>query len=108
MKFFDESHCVDGGGLTGVRVGYVNKVLVVDLDALADDWQCPENQLFWCNERVYERLIGTLLNGEPETESFHHSDIIGVLDEQYLPDWAQECLEAIREPQPETGQIEMR
>ena len=54
----------------------------------------------------WPRCICDLL-GDGEETCWNRADFTGVLDVQYLPDWAQEKLEELRGPQQkqDSGQI---
>ncbi len=76
MNFFDQSHCIEEGEVINIPCDYEEQVFVLSPDALNEEHRTPENQLFWCEFRVYERLVGTLLNGSPGTESFLYIAVV--------------------------------
>ena len=59
------------------------------------------------------RTIHATCLGDEETVYWNREDFTGVLDEQYLPEWAKEKLEALRAPRqdqsaaPTIGGMEM-
>lgn len=80
------------------------KVLVLSPDSLRESCWKPDNQLwyahdgFGCSPHAIGRSIRATCLGDGEMTRWNRSDFIGVLDEQYLPDWAKERLEKLREP----------
>ena len=78
------------------------KVLVMSPDTLQEEFWTPENQLwlatggFGCNPKASGRAIYAACLGDGEESRWNREDFVGVLDEQYLPAWAQEKLESLR------------
>lgn len=77
---------------------YEGKVLVLSLDTLRESCWSQENQLwcahdgFGCHPRSIGRSIRCTCLSDGEMTRWNRTDFIGVLDEQYLPDWAAEKL----------------
>ena len=72
--------------------------LVLSPDTLKESCWSQENQLwyahdgFGCHPHAIGRSIRCTCLGDGEMTRWNRTDFIGVLDEQYLPDWAAEKL----------------
>ena len=98
LGLFEHEHCAADmydGNVEG-------KVLVLSPDTLQEEFWTPENQLwlanggFGCEPKASGRAIHATCLGDDETVYWNREDFTGVLDEQYLPEWAKEKLEALR------------
>lgn len=82
----------------------VGKVLVMKPDTLKEQYWSPQNQLwfatggFGCDPKASGRAIYAVCLADGEEARWNRENFIGVLDEQYLPEWARERLEALRAP----------
>lgn len=95
LHLWDHSHCEEG------KQDYTDQVVVLHPSVLKDQYKTPEDQLFLaeggfgCSPTASgQKIFGTFLKDGEETH-FCRSDFIGVLKEEYLPDWAKEKLEAM-------------
>ncbi len=102
INAFDRSCCIDGD--------YLDKVLVLDLRVLPEGRTNSADQLFLaeagcgCFKASHgHKVFGQFLK-TGETAQFDRSDFLGVLRKEYLPDWARDLLEDIRE-QVQEGQL---
>lgn len=100
---FGPEHCgTPGQNITG-------KVVILRPERLKEDCLSPQNMLwlalcgFGCDPNIggYSRYSGwdvfaTCLGGVKKTHWWNRLDFMGVLDEQYLPDWAAERLAELR------------
>lgn len=81
---------------------YNGKVLVLSPDALRESCWTPRGQLwlaeggFGCSPTASGRAVYATCLGDGEQTRWDRADFIGVLDEQYLPDWAREKLEELQ------------
>ena len=118
---FGPEHCgTPGQNITG-------KVVILRPERLKEDCLSPQNMLwlalcgFGCDPNIggYGRYGGwevfaTCLGDVKKTHWWNRLDFMGVLDEQYLPDWAVERLAELRGPAqeqdsgPAQGGMEMR
>ena len=84
---------------------YAGKVLVMSPDTLRESCWDPRNQLwygeggFGCTPHARGQAVFATCLGDGEQTRWNRSDFAGVLDEQYLPDWAQEKLKELRSSQ---------
>ncbi len=82
----------------------VGKVLVLSPNVLKESALQPQNQLwlasggFGCDPKASGRAIYATCLSDGEEARWNREDFVGVLDEQYLPDWAQSRLDEIRAP----------
>ncbi len=98
LGLFGPEHC------TGDRheQDYAGKVLVMSPDTLRESCWDPRNQLwygeggFGCTPHARGQAVFATCLGDGEQTRWNRSDFAGVLDEQYLPDWAREKLEELR------------
>lgn len=101
LNLFGPEHC------TGDRAeqDFTGKVLVIDSDMLKESCWSQENQLwyahdgFGCKPHARGRSVRCTCLGDGEMTNWNRADFIGVLDERYLPEWAQEKLAELTAPQ---------
>ena len=96
LGLFDLNHCIDpdseGAGL------YEGKVLVLSPRVLKDEYKTPDDQLFYATGGFgcYPDKLGTKVFGyflkDGEQTSWTRSSFLGVINDEYLPDWAREKL----------------
>ena len=101
LGLYDAAHCEEGGR----EQDYSGKVLVLNPHILKDQYKTPEDQIFLakdgfgCRPNASGRKVfGTFLK-DGENSHFNRSDFIGILKEEYLPDWAKEKLAAMETPE---------
>jgi len=101
LGLFDHTYCAAGmydGNVEG-------KVLVMKPDTLKESCWSQENQLwlatggFGCDPKASGRAIYATCLADGEQTRWNREDFIGVLDEQFLPEWAAQKLEALRAPE---------
>lgn len=103
MGLFSQEHCGMGGDYTG-------KVLILRPDRLDEGFLSPQNQLwygqtgFGLSPTSSGRAVFATCLGDGEKVRWNRTDFIGVLDEQYLPDWAAERLAELRGTAQEQGE----
>lgn len=106
LKLFDNQHCLSE---SAEQLDYTNKVVVINPYRMKDEYKTPDDQLFYatggfgCSPNSRGRKVfGTYLkDGESCTQV--REDILGILKDEYLPDWAKEKLQELCPPQPEQG-----
>ena len=97
LNLFDRSHCeADSRNLD-----FNNRVLILDPSLLKDEFKSTENQLFYansggfgCSPGSHGKVMGEFLN-DGEKTNYHRDDFVGVIKDEFLPDWATEKLEAM-------------
>ena len=98
LGLFGPEHCVN----SEKGLDYTGKVLVLSPNTLKESCWSPLNQLwlgetgFGCSPTASGRAVYTTCLGDGEQTRWNRADFIGVLDEQYLPDWAREKLEELQ------------
>lgn len=103
LGLFGPEHCVGDRS----SLNYEGKVLILSPDTLKESCWSPENMLwyahdgFGCSPSAIGRSIRCTCLGDGEMTRWDRSEFIGVLDEQYLPDWAAEKLAVLRAPEQE-------
>ena len=97
LGLFNRSHCDPDSS----NLDFNNRVLVVNPSLLKDEFKSPENQLFYanvggfgCSPGSHGKVMGEFLN-DGENTSYHRDDFIGVIKDEFLPEWAAEKLEEI-------------
>ena len=101
LGLFGPEHCI------GNDLDYKGRVLVLSPDTLRESCWDARNQLwlgeggFGCSPTCLGRAVYATCLGDGEQTRWDRSDFTGVLDEQYLPDWALERLEELRAPRQE-------
>ena len=114
LGLFGAEHCQPG------HLDYTGKVLILRPDALKEECWSLQNQLwyaetgFGCSPTSRGQAVFAVCLGDGEKARWSRADFLGVLDEQYLPDWAREKLAELRGPAqeqtdgPAQGGMEMR
>ena len=98
LGMFGAEHCQAGS------LDYRGKVLILRPDVLKEEYWSAPNQLwlgeggFGCSPTSSGRAVYATCLGDGEKTRWNRSDFLGVLDEQYLPNWAQEKLAELRGP----------
>jgi len=106
LNLFDLSHCMaDENGKD-----YTNQVVVLNPFVLQDDYKSPDYQLFLATggfgcspEARGRKVFGSFLK-DGESAQFQRSDFIGVIKEEYLPEWAVEKLQEVSQPEEGTSE----
>ena len=94
--------------LSGVDLN--GKVLVLSPETLKEEYWTPKAQLwyahggFGCSPNARGRAVLATCIDDDETVFWNRQDFAGVLDERYLPDWAKERLQELRNPALEQNQ----
>lgn len=99
LGMFGPEHCVGPGQ------DFTKKVLILRSDKLKDECWSPQNQLWYghrgsgCSSTAAkgEHVFAARLKDGTQA-CWNRTDFMGVLDEQYLPDWAAERLVELRPP----------
>ena len=111
LNFFETKHCVER---SRADADFEGKVLVIDPYVLADKYRTPEDQLFLatsgfgCNpSSLGRKVMGKYLNDGTRGAHVRH-DFLGVMKEEFMPEWAREKLNELCPPQTEqSGGITM-
>lgn len=107
LNLFEAKHCVKG---SRSDADYEGKVLIIDPYTLADKYRTPEDQLFLATSgfgcspsSLGRKVMGNYLNDG--TRGRHmRQDFLGVIQDEYLPDWARERLEEMRSSKQEQSE----
>ncbi|MDE6589085.1 MAG: DUF3849 domain-containing protein [Oscillospiraceae bacterium] len=97
LGLFGARHC-------SAELDYTGKVLILRPAVLKEECWSPRNQLwygetgFGCSPTSSGRAVFATCLGDGEKTRWDRTDFVGVLDEQYLPDWAMERLAELRGP----------
>ena len=103
LGLFGPEHCAGSRH----EQDYKGKVLVLSPDTLRETCWTPRDQLwlaeggFGCSPHARGQAVYATCLGDGEKTRWNRSDFAGVLDGQYLPDWAREKLEELRGSQQE-------
>lgn len=96
LGMFGAEHCC------GSNQDFTGKVLILRPDRLRDGCWFAQNQLwygecgFGCSPASRGRAVFATCLGDGEKARLNRLDFLGVIDEQYLPDWAAEKLAELR------------
>ena len=98
LGLFDRTHCLsekDG------ELDYTGKIVVINPYIFKDEYKTPEDQLFLAEsgfgcspDSRGRKVFGQFLNDGEKTH-YQRSDIIGILKDEYLPEWAREKLDEL-------------
>ena len=114
LGMFGAEHCAPG------HLDYTGKVLILRPNALKEEYWSDRFQLwvgesgFGCSPTASGRAVYATCLGDGEKARWERLDFLGVMDERYLPDWAEEKLAELRGPNqkqtdgPAQGGMEMR
>lgn len=92
---------------------YEGKVLILSPDALRESCYSPKNQLwlatggFGCSPTALGLAVYATCLGDGEEARWNRTDFIGVLREEFLPDWAKEKLGELQPQRPDMGVMKM-
>ena len=112
LNLFGAEHCVGDRA----EQDYTAKVLVLSPHTLKESFWSQENQLwyahdgFGCSPHAIGRSVRCTCLGDGEMTRWNRDEFIGVLDEQFLPEWAQEKLAELTAPRQEettTGEMKL-
>lgn len=112
LNLFGAEHCVGDRA----EQDFTGKVLVLSPDTLKESCWSQENQLwyahdgFGCSPHAIGRSVRCTCLGDGEMTRWNRDEFIGVLDEQFLPEWAQEKLAELTAPRQEkttTGEMKL-
>ena len=105
LGLFDRSHCSE-------EADYEGKLLALKPSTLKDEYKTPDFQLFFATSgfgcdptKIGTAVYGFFLKDDEHTH-FRRSDFIGVVKDECIPEWAQEKLQAMNEPD-ESADIKM-
>lgn len=94
LGLFDPSHCVESDS----PLNYEGKVLVINPNLLKDQYKTPDFQLFkatsgfGCDPSKMGRKVFGYFLYDDERCSYNRNEFLGVIKDEYLPDWAIEKL----------------
>lgn len=89
LNLYDRSHCVAGGDQD-----FTGKIVVLRADNFKDQYKSPDYQLFLAESGFgcYANATGTKVYGrflkDDEKTHFRRADVIGILKEELIPQWA--------------------
>ena len=111
LNLFGAEHCVGDRA----EQDFTGKVLVLSPDTLKESCWSQADQLwyahdgFGCRPHAIGRSVRCTCLSDGEMTHWNRHEFIGVLDEKYLPDWAQEKLMELTAPRQEkTTTCEMK
>lgn len=100
LGLFGPEHCIDEGN----GLDYTGRVLVLSPDTLREECWGPRDQLWYAHDGsgTSPYSIGCSIRatclGNGEMTRWDRTGFTGILDDQYLPDWAREKLEELWAP----------
>ena len=101
LNLFGAEHCVGDRA----EQDFTGKVLVLSPDTLKESCWSQENQLwyahdgFGCSPHAIGRSVRCTCLGDGEMTRWNRNEFIGVLDDQFLPEWARTKLAELTAPQ---------
>lgn len=94
LGLFQASQCEPDS----IRKDYTGKVLALSPNALKEQYWSPQNQLwlaqsgFGCSPTASGRAVYGICLGDGEKARWNRNEFLGVVKEEFLPDWARENL----------------
>lgn len=98
LGLFGPEHCVNGGD----SLDYTGRVLVMSPDTLREKCWDAHNMLwvaesgFGCSPTASGRAVYATCLGDGEQTRWNRADFLGVLKDEFLPDWAREKLDELQ------------
>lgn len=102
LDMLNSQHCIPD---SRAALDYQGKVLVMSTDILREAYWEPKYQLwyahdgFGCSPKSLGRSIRATCLADGECVRWNRSDFIGVIQDNYLPDWAREQIERLQSGQ---------
>jgi len=99
LNLYNHTHCVDTGGESA---DYKGKLVVLRGDFFKDSYKSPDNQLFLaesgfgCSPHASGRKVFGVFLSDFENACIQRSDILGILKEECIPQWAQARLDILQ------------
>ena len=96
LNLFNAEHC------DKEQTNYEGKVVVVSHKQLKEEYWSPENQLwlakggFGCDPKKIGRAVFSVCLADNDESRWERHQILGVIKDEYLPDWAREKLEEMK------------
>lgn len=96
LNLFTSEHC------DKEQTNYEDKVVIVNHKCLREEYWTPENQLwlatdgFGCDPTKIGRAVYSTCLADDDRARWDRGDILGVIKDEYLPDWAREKLEEMQ------------
>ena len=105
LGLFDQKHCEPDSR----EQDYTGKVLALSTDTLREACWSPQNQLwlaesgFGCSPTARGRSILCVCLGDGERTRWNRNEFVGILKDEFLPDWARENLKQYQTPENTQG-----
>ena len=102
LGLFQSEHCEPNAR---AELDYTDRVLVLSREVLSEDYWEPKYQLwyahdgFGCSPHAIGRSIRATCLADGELTRWNRSDFLGPIKDEFLPDWAREQAERLREGQ---------
>ncbi len=104
LNLFSSEHCISilGQDLEG-------KVVVISPKHLKEEYWAPENQLwlatggFGCSPTASGRAVFAICLIDGDENRWDRGNVVGIIKDEYLPEWAREKLEEMQNPGQEPG-----
>lgn len=109
LHLFGAEHCA----ADSTEQDFTDRVLVLSPDTLKESCWQPENQLwlaldgFGCSPHARGRSVRCICLGDGEMTRWNRSEFVGVLRDEYLPEWAAEKLAQLRQEQQSAPEMTM-
>ena len=107
LGLFGPEHCIGDRA----EQDFTGKVLVLSPDTLKESYWSQENQLwyahdgFGCSPHAIGRSVRCTCLGDGEMTRWNRNEFIGVLDDQFLPEWARTKLAELTAPRQEEPEM---
>ena len=104
LNLFSRKHCMDES------VDMEGKVIVLNHMSMKEEYWKPEYQLclatggFGCRPPASGRAVYATCLYDGDKARWNRENVLGVLKDEYLPDWAREKLEKLQNNEPEEEQ----
>lgn len=103
LGLYTAEHCEQDSS----NLDYTDHVIVVRAECLPEKYWQPENQIFYattgfgCSPTASGRKVYGQYLSDGEQTNRNRAEFIGVMKDEYIPDWAREKLMELSQPEPE-------
>jgi hypothetical protein len=107
LGLYSAEHCETD---SFAKLDYSNRILIIHPETLDERYWSPENQIFYagtgfgCDPKATGRAVFGEFLADGERARLNRSDFIGVMKDEYVPQWARDKLELRQSSEQESSE----